>query len=120
MLLVNDEVIRLMRLFENPFINRNLELILVCEENIYFRLDDVHNLLDLKCKVIAWLSRPSFKGVSEKIQDRCLHGLNTFLGTSFSKEDMDTIYTYLGNDCNRSRTISFIESNYDMDFLNTL
>ncbi len=32
-------------------------------------------------------------------------------------EEMQEIYTYLGNDCNRKKTIRFIESNYDLGVL---
>ena len=99
------------------FINNRNELIVEPKNNIYFRLEDVNTNLDLKCKVIAWLSRPSCKGVSDYWQRRILSILNEFLGTSFTREDIDIIYTYLGNDCNRKLCIKFIESGYDLALL---
>ncbi|GKU82699.1 hypothetical protein NCCP28_20950 [Niallia sp. NCCP-28] len=46
------------------FINSLNEWMIVPKKNIYFRLEDIQNELDLNCKVIAWLSRPFYRGVS--------------------------------------------------------
>jgi len=99
------------------FINDQFELIIEPKNNIYFRLEDIKNELELKCKVIAWLSRPSCKGVSGYWQKRIRSIVNEFLGTEFSVEEMQEIYRYLGNDCNRKKTIQFITSNYDLELL---
>jgi hypothetical protein len=99
------------------FINSNFELIVEPRNNIYFRLEDVETELELKCKVIAWLSRPSCKGVSEYWQKRIRSIVNEFLYTNFTFDEMREIYTYLGNDCNRNKSIRFIESNYDLSIL---
>lgn len=99
------------------FVNSSNELILVPSKNIYFRLEDVYGEMDLKCKVIAWLSRPSHKGVSYYWQKRVLSILNEFLGTQFTKEDIDIVYTRLGNNVNRTLCIKFITSNYDLSIL---
>jgi len=101
----------------NCFINANFELIVEPKNNIYFRLTDVETDLELKCKVIAWLSRPSCKGVSKYWQSRIRGIVNEFLGTDFTVEEMTEIYTYLGNDCNRNKCIKFIETNYDLSLL---
>ncbi|MBP1308912.1 hypothetical protein JOD82_001932 [Paenibacillus sp. 1182] len=99
------------------FINEKNELIIVPKNNIYFRLDDMQSDLDLKCRVIAWLSRPSCKGISPYWQKRMLAIVNTHLRTNFTKDQMSIIYTYLGNDCNRKLCINFIESGYDLSLL---
>lgn len=99
------------------FISSNFELIVEPKNNIYFRLEDVETELELKCKVIAWLSRPSCKGVSNYWQKRIRAIVNEFLGTDFEVRHMESIYTRLGNDCNRNLTIKFIESNYDLRVL---
>lgn len=101
----------------NCFINHNFELIVEPENNIYFRLEDVESELDLECKVLAWLSRPSCKGVSDYWQKRIRTIVNEFLGTEFTFEEMSEIYTYLGNDCNRKKSIKFINSGYDLNML---
>lgn len=103
--------------FPNSFINPRNELILEPKNNIYFRLDDVDNELDFKCKVVAWLSRPSCKGMSDYWQNKIRKGFNGLLNTNFSKDDMMKIYTHLGNDVDRNLTIKFIESNYDLSAL---
>lgn len=99
------------------FINGNNELIIEPKNNIYFRLEDIETELELKCKVLAWLSRPSHKGVSVYWQNRIKRIVNEFLGTAFTFAEMEKIYTYLGNDCNREKTIKFIKSNYDLNIL---
>ncbi len=104
-------------LFPRAFINLNNELILENNNNIYFRLEDIKTELDFKCKMIAWLSRPSCKGISNYWQKRILEGLNKFLDTDFSKDEMMEIYTKLGNDVNRKLCIEFIESDYDISLL---
>lgn len=101
----------------NGFISLNNELVVAPKNNIFIRLEGVESDLDLKCKVIAWLSRPSCKGVSEYWQKRIRAIVNDFLGTSFDRNGMDTIYTWLGNDCNRKLCIEFIESGYDLNLL---
>lgn len=99
------------------FINSSFELIVEPRNNIYFRLEDVETELELKCKIIAWLSRPSCKGVGDYWQKRIRAIFNEFLGTEFTLDDMQEIYTYLGNDCNRQLSIKFIESNYNLNLL---
>ncbi|MCC5439806.1 hypothetical protein AL714_16290 [Clostridium botulinum] len=101
----------------NCFINYNYELIVEPKNNIYFRLEDIETELELKCKVLAWLSRPSCKGISNYWQKRIRAIVNEFLGTEFTFDEMAEIYTYLGNDCNREKSIKFIKSNYDLDTL---
>ena len=61
-----------------------------------------------------WLSREASKSIDPKSQVYHLNGINTFLGTNFTQEDMVEIYTYLGNRCDHARTLRFIESGYDL------
>ena len=103
--------------FPKFFINHNLEAIVHPGRNTYFLLSDVHTETDLNCKILEWLSREAAKSVSKQSQKYHLHGINAFLGTSFSQDDMMQIYTYLGNRCNHSRTLRFIESGYDLSVL---
>nr|WP_301290396.1 hypothetical protein [Paenibacillus sp. 1781tsa1] len=101
----------------NCFINSKFELIIEPKNNIYFLLEDVETDFDLKRKVLAWLSRPSCKGVSLYWQKRFRAIVNEYLETNFTFEEMNEIYTYLGNDCKRKKTTKFIESGYDMTVL---
>lgn len=99
------------------YLNHNLEMIVEPNNNIYFRMEDVETEMQLKVKVLSWLSRPSCKGVSSYWQYRVRNILNEYLGTHFDQEHMEHVYTRLGNDCNRTLCIQFIESEYDMSLL---
>jgi hypothetical protein len=119
-----ETLIHLMSCFRNSFINHNFEFICCTKTNSYFRLEDVESELELKCKVLEWLSRNAAKTEychSERhnriMQEWHLNGINKFLGTNFTREQMENIYTYLGNGINRDLCIKFIESNYDMKVL---
>lgn len=99
------------------YLNHNLEMIVEPKNNIYFLMEDVENEMDLKRKVITWLSRPSCKGVSTYWQYRIRNIVNEYLETDFELSHMEQIYTRLGNDCNRPLCLQFIESNYDLRLL---
>ncbi|MBE7896147.1 hypothetical protein G7L40_20410 [Paenibacillus polymyxa] len=117
------EIQKFMRVVEryspDCFINSKFELIIEPKNNIFLLLEDVETEWDIKRKVLAWLSRPSCKGVSKYWQKRFRAIINEYLGTNFTADDMDEIYTYLGNDCNRKKTIMFIDSGYDLSLLNS-
>ena len=115
---------KLMNCFPNSFINHNGEFIAERKSNTYFRLEDCKTELDVKCKVLEWISRSAYKTqpyASEKrnkeFHEFMLNGINQFLETEFSQDDMEQIYTYLGNTINHERTVAFVESGYDMEYL---
>ena len=110
--------------FPDSMINRNGEFIANVPANAYFILYNCETELDVKCKVLEWLSRPAYKSEpfnsdvkNARLHETMLNGINVFLGTSFTLEDMETIYTYLGNCCNHPRTLRFIESGYNVSML---
>lgn len=118
---------KLMNSFPKSIINQNGEFIAHIRANEYFILRDCETELDVKCKVLEWLSRSAHKGIpysqewrNKKFRQFMLDGINMFLNTKFSFDDMEVIYTYLGNACNHKRTIGFIESGYDMSFFERL
>lgn len=122
--LFQKDIKQLMHCFPGSFINYNFEIILNRRFNIYFRLEDVENPEDLKCKVIAYVSRHAFKTMfthsrkrDKEIQDSFRQSMNDYLGTNFSREDMEEIYTRLGNDINRKLCREFIENNYNLSIL---
>jgi len=108
---------RLKEAFPKYFINQDFEIIIYPARNSYFILSDVETVIELKAKILEWLSREASKSISRQSQKYHLSGINKFLGTDFTQEDMDEIYTYLGNRCNHDKTIRFIESGYDMGIL---
>lgn len=112
---------RLMHCFPNSFINQNGEFIAHRYSNQYFILDNCAEELDVKCKILAWFSRAAHKtepyktsAKNREFHEFMLNGINEFLGTSFTETSMDAIYTYLGNDINRSLCEQFVNSGYDM------
>lgn len=118
-----DEIFNVMKCFPSSFINRNGEVIL-SEKGVYFNAMDCTDKSDIICKLFEWCSRPIAKGVAyssakrnREWQENLLNGLNRYLGTQFSLEDVYYIYQELGNGVNHNLTKEFIESNYNMDLI---
>lgn len=116
----------LMELFDGSFINSHYELILTPKTNLYFCLENIETLLDLRCKVVAWCSRHACKTLpystrcnwrNEKYQTEVREKINKFLKVDFSEEDWMFIYTYLGNDIRRGLCEKFIESGYNLSVI---
>lgn len=111
--------------FPGSFVNHNNEFIAHKRANQYFLLENCKSELDIKCKVLEWFSRGAYKTEpynsdykNNQFHDFMRNGINEFLSTDFTKDDIEIIYTYLGNCCNHKRTIKFIESDYDIKILN--
>lgn len=110
--------------FPGSFVNHNNEFIAHRRANEYFMLGNCENEMDVKCKVLEWFSRGAYKTEpyatdykNNEFHEFMLNGINEFLGTDFTEEDMEEIYTYLGNAIHHDRTIKFIQSGYDMAVL---
>lgn len=117
-------IIMLMHCFPGSFINHNGEFIAHVKSNTYFILHNCKTELDVKYKVLKWLSRAAYKTELYGRRDKndsfhafMLNGVNEFLGTQFTAKEMERIYTYLGNACNHEKTVRFVESGYDMGIL---
>lgn len=123
--MVSWEIVqRLCSCFNKSFINGKGEFIAQLKGNQYFILCTCETELDVKSKVLEWLSAGAYKTQpykSKKKNDEfhtfMLNGINQFLGTEFNETDIEQIYTYLGNACNHKKTVAFIESGYCMDVL---
>lgn len=118
-------LIRAIGIFKDGFYKSDTdEFIAITEINTYFSLHDVKDERDFKMKLISYVSRPCYKGEyhsstrkNEAIYNRTLKQFNEYLGTSFNVEDINIIYTLLGNQCNSELCYEFIDSNYDMSLL---
>lgn len=117
-------LLRLMRAFPGSFINHSLEFIAHRYSNTYFALADCNNDVDVKCKVLEWFSRPAHKSQpystgagNRKFHKFMLDGINAFLHTDFTEEDMALIYQKLGNRVRHNLTVEFVNSGYDMELL---
>lgn len=94
------------------------EFIVEPRVNTFFRIDNVKNRLELEAKVIAYVSRPSYKGApNQHSKDYHLRGLNIFLGTNFDEEDIKKIYGKFGGGCQKEKCFEFIDSNYNFELL---
>lgn len=120
------DVMRLLRCFSGSFISQNGDFIALLTSSATFRLTDCESENDIKCKVLEWLSYAASKGqpyrtnkLNQRFKQFMQNGINQYLGTAFSHEDFDEIYTYLGNCCNHQKTLRFIESGFDMALLPT-
>ena len=116
------EIFKLRLLYDFPggFFNDNDEFIAHRFSNTYFIFKDCENELAVSCKLLEWFSRPATKGIpysqewrNKKFRQFILDGINNFLHTKFTMEQMAEIYQYLGNAINHSLTVKFIESGYD-------
>ena len=101
-----------------------LEVIVHKPTNTYVRLTDSKDVTGIKRCVIEQLSRPVSKGIPYKTEQRnkqfrafLLASLNRFLNTDFSQEDMEYIYTHLGNGIRRKTATQFVENGFDMEWL---
>ena len=125
--MVNQYVLNdLFGAFPDAIMNRNLEFVADPHRrvNSYFRLDDCETRTDAQCKVLEYLSREAYKSQhfnvgwrNELVHDYHRNGINVFLGTKFTKKDMEIIYTYLGNGINRKKTLAFIYSGFNLNVL---
>lgn len=113
--------------FDNSFFNERDEFVAHRYSNTYFIFANCKTEEDVNCKVLEWFSRSASKGVpysqewrNKKYNKFMLDGINMFLHTEFTKEDIDLVYTYLGNCCNHERTLDFVRSGYNMELIHTL
>lgn len=122
---MKEAKLALLEAFPRSFINERGEFIADKRTNQYFILENCEYPEDIECKILEWLSRAASKGIpynqewrNRKYRKFMRGGINNFLGTSFSEEDFDRIYTYLGNACNHPKTLRFVRSGYDLAVLN--
>ena len=121
-------VMRLLKCFPgSSFINQYGNFVAISSTlDAAFHLADCTSEDDIKCKVLEWLSYAASKGqpyrtnkLNQRFRQFMQDGINQYLGTAFSNEDFDEIYTYLGNGCNHQKTLRFVESGFDMALLPT-
>lgn len=123
-MIYGDVLLSLMRAFPNSFINHNLEFIAHKYSNTYFALTDCETKMDVQCKVLEWLSRAAYKAQpypadknNKKLHRFMLDGINQFLHTDFTEDDIALIYQKLGNRVRHKLTVAFVQSGYNMDLL---
>lgn len=115
---------KLLECFPGSFINSRDEFIAHPRTNQYFLLNNCQTVEDIEAKVLEWLSRPAFKTqpYSQEWRNRRFHefmlaGVNAFLDTDFSEDDMELIYTYMGLACDHWLTLMFIDHDMSIEWL---
>ena len=118
------DIYEFMRCFPGSHINHLGEFVAHEKGNQYFTIKHCGEILDIKCKVLEWFSRGAYKTepfrtkrLNDEFHEFMLSGINRFLQTDFTYEDMEKIYTYLGNECNHEKTIRFVLSGYNFAIL---
>lgn len=121
---MTNKEMKLLKSFPGSFINDNGKFIPERSGVAYFDLANCESSEEIKCKVLEWCSRAAYKSepYDKKRENDWLHefmldGINNFLDTDFSEEDMEQIYAKLGNGCNRPLCEKFVMSGYDMEVL---
>ena len=113
----NKELQKIYNAFPKAFINRHNEMIIYPRENTYFLLDNVNDKLELDCKVLEYCSRQASKGMSRTSQKYHFEGIERYFERSFTKEQMEAIYTLLGNGIHRELCKKFINENFNFELL---
>lgn len=127
---IKDFLIKIMSEFPHSFIKyfgySGFEIMLD-EKNVFcFSLEELENDIELKRRFISVVSRcyktQPYRTFKRNIewQQKYISAFNKTLGTKFNIYELDYIYTYLGNGCNKPIAIKFIESGYDLNVLKQL
>ena len=123
--MLDNYIFRLMQSFDRSFMNQHGEFIAHDKANEYFTLLGCKDELEVKCKVLEWFSRGASKTEpfgskkkNEEFQLFMLNGINKFLGTNFTTDEMRIIYQKLGNNVNRDLCIRFVSNGFDLSLLN--
>lgn len=116
-----ESVQKALKLLKGSFINHNNEIILIPKFNVYTLLDDVNTDDDFKVKLCEWFSRDcccALRYSQQKRLDRYYQenteAFNFICGTNFTVEQMEYIYTRLGNGIRHKVAEKFVKSGFDL------
>ena len=114
----------LLESFPCSFINHNDEFIAHLRTNQYIILSNCKTSEDIEYKVLEWFSQPAYKTApysqewrNRKFHEFMLNGVNNFLDTAFSEDDISFVYEKLGNSIKHSLTVEFVEHGMSIDWL---
>ena len=105
---------KIQRAFPKAYVNMNKELILVPRSNTYVSISRCCTPDEFKAAITENCSRLASKGYSKPLRKEHLEGINKLLDTNFTQEDMEYIYTYLGNGIRHELCMKFVQSGYDL------
>lgn len=116
-----ESVQKALKHLHGSFINHKNEIILIPKFNVYTVLDDVETDADFYVKLCEWFSRDCCC-VLRYSQNKRLYryyrentdAFNFICGTNFTVEQMEYIYTYLGNGIKHELAQQFVKSGFDL------
>ena len=119
-----ESVQKALKCLHSSFINHNNEIILIPKFNVYTLLDDVETDNDFKAKLCEWFSRDCCCALRysqnkrlERYYQENIEAFNFICGTNFTKEQVEQIYTKLGNGIKHELTKKFVESGFDLSVI---
>lgn len=118
---VYEELKKLMMIFPDSFINRQLEVILIPKTNTYFSIENCDTKEDVIAKVLMYCTRDIAKAMPYQQQKRNIafyvenrDRLRKYLGSDIN---VDVVYQILGNGINKELTYKYINSGFDAEVL---
>ena len=119
-----ESVQKALKWLKGSFINHNNEIILIPKFNVYTLLDDVNTDEDFKVKLCEYFSRDcccALRYSQNKRLERYwkdnTEAFNVICGTDFSVDQMEYIYTYLGNGIKHDLAKKFVKSGFDLSVI---
>ena len=119
-----ESVQKALKRLHGSFINHNNEIILIPKFNVYILLDDVETDNDFKVKLCEWFSRDCCCALRysqnkrlERYYQENIEAFNFICGTNFTKEQVEQIYTKLGNGIKHELTKKFVKSGFDLSVI---
>lgn len=92
-------------------------------ERTYYREDGISEMNDVLCEhydpelvdnMTEEETRAAYNALTKPLCKEHLDGINKLLDTKFTPEDMEYIYTNLGNGINHELCMKFVKSGYDL------
>ena len=119
-----ESVQKALQCLNDSYINRNNEIILIPKFNVYTLLDDVNTDNDFKVKLCEWFSRDCSCALRYSQQKRLnryyqenTDAFNFICGTNFTIEQMNYIYSYLGNGIKHKLAQRFVSGGFDLSVI---
>ena len=119
-----ESVQKALKWLRGSCINHNNEIILIPKFNVSTLLDDVNSDDDFKVKLCEWFSRDCCCALRyaqnkrlERYWQENTEAFNFICGTNFTVEQMEYIYTYLGNGIKHTLAQNFVKSGFDLSVI---
>ncbi len=100
------------------------EFILYPKQNYFFSLENCDSRRDIEIKVLEFASYAAYKArpyrresLNQTFRKLALFGMNQFLKTNFTEEDIEKIYIHFGNGINHEMAGLFVDSGMNISWL---